>query len=148
MFLLLALATTGVFLFGMQRVLQGGWQGYAKPMVADYVDRLAAEIGSPPDADRAQALVARLPISVRIDGPQLHYDSHLAARFIGAGTATANATSVPKAGAWCDRRPTATASSSAWPGRCRATGRAPSAGSRWPGCCCSPSSPTRECAAC
>ena len=48
MFLLLALATTGVFLFGMQRVLQGGWQGYAKPMVADYVDRLAAEIGSPP----------------------------------------------------------------------------------------------------
>ena len=76
MFLLLALATTGVFLFGMQRVLQGGWQGYAKPMVADYVDRLAAEIGSPPDADRAKALVARLPISVRIDGPQLHYDSH------------------------------------------------------------------------
>lgn len=76
MFLLLALATTGVFLFGMQRVLQGGWQGYAKPMVADYVDRLAAEIGSPPDAARAQALVARLPISVRIDGPQVHYDSH------------------------------------------------------------------------
>jgi signal transduction histidine kinase len=76
LFLLLALATTAVFLFGMQRVLQGGWQGYAKPLVADYVDKLAAEIGSPPDEARAMAIVARLPLSIRIDGPQLHYDSH------------------------------------------------------------------------
>jgi signal transduction histidine kinase len=75
-FLLLALATTAVFLFGMQRVLQGGWQGYAKPLVADYVDRLAAEIGSPPSEERARAIVARLPVSIRIDGPQVHYDSH------------------------------------------------------------------------
>ena len=76
LFLLLALATTLVFLFGMQRVLQGGWQGYAKPLVADYVDKLAADIGSPPDEARAKAIVARLPLSIRIDGPQLHYDSH------------------------------------------------------------------------
>jgi signal transduction histidine kinase len=76
LFLLLALATTAVFLFGMQRVFQGGWQGYAKPLVADYVDKLAAEIGSPPDEARAKAIVARLPLSIRIDGPQLHYDSH------------------------------------------------------------------------
>ncbi len=60
----------------MQRVLQGGWQGYAKPLVADYVDKLAAEIGSPPSEARAKAIVARLPLSIRIDGPQLHYDSH------------------------------------------------------------------------
>ena len=76
LFLLLALATTAVFLFGMQRVLQGGWQGYAKPLVADYVDKLAAEIGSPPDEARAKAIVARLPVSIRIDGPQVQYDSH------------------------------------------------------------------------
>ncbi len=76
LFLLLALATSAVFLFGMQRVLRGGWQGYAKPMVADYVDKLAAEIGSPPDEARARAIVARLPVSIRIDGPQMHYDSH------------------------------------------------------------------------
>ena len=80
LFVLLALATTCVFLFGMQRVLQTGWQGYAKPMVADYVDKLAAEIGSPPDAARAQSLVARLPVSVRIEGPQVHFDSHPAYR--------------------------------------------------------------------
>jgi signal transduction histidine kinase len=76
LFLLLALATTAVFLFGMQRVLQGGWQGYAKPLVADYVDKLAVEIGAPPDEERAKAIVARLPLSIRIDGPQVHYDSH------------------------------------------------------------------------
>jgi signal transduction histidine kinase len=80
LFLLLALATGAVFVFGMQRVLQGGWQGFAKPMVADYVDKLAAEIGSPPSEARAHAIVARLPVSIRIDRPQLQYDSHPAQR--------------------------------------------------------------------
>lgn len=76
LFLLLAVATTAVFLFGMQQVVRGGWRGYAKPLVADYVDKLAAEIGSPPDAARARSIVARLPVSVRIEGPRLQYDSH------------------------------------------------------------------------
>lgn len=76
LFLLLALLISSVFLFGMQRVIGAGWQGWAKPLVADYVDRLAADIGSPPSVARAQALVARLPISVRIDGPEVQYDSH------------------------------------------------------------------------
>jgi signal transduction histidine kinase len=75
LFLLLALGTSGVFLFGMQRVLQGGWQGWAKPLVADYVDHLAADIGDPPDADRARALAARLPITVRIEGPRVQLDT-------------------------------------------------------------------------
>ena len=69
--LLLALASSGVFLFGTQRIIAAGWQGWAKPLVADYVDRLADEVGNPPDAARAAVLVARLPITVRIDGPQL-----------------------------------------------------------------------------
>ena len=75
-FLLLALAVSAVFLFGMKRVVQTGWEGYARPMVADYVDKLADEIGSPPDVTRAQAIVARLPVTVRIDGPAVHFDSH------------------------------------------------------------------------
>jgi signal transduction histidine kinase len=75
-FLLLAAAMTGVFLFGMQRVVAGGWQGYAKPIVADYLDRLTAEIGTPPDVARAQAVAARLPISVRIEGPIVRHDTH------------------------------------------------------------------------
>ena len=76
LFLLLALATTGIFLAGMQRALSGGWSGVVRPLVADYVDRLAADIGSPPDVARAQALVQRLPLSVRIEGPALQFDSH------------------------------------------------------------------------
>jgi signal transduction histidine kinase len=76
LFVVLALASTAVFLFGMQRVLSGGWQAWARPLVSDYVDRLAAEIGSPPDAGRARALALRLPIRVRIDGPVVRYDSH------------------------------------------------------------------------
>ena len=76
LFVLLALATTAIFLSGMQRALSGGWSGVIRPLVADYVDRLAAEIGSPPDVAKAQALVQRLPLSVRIEGPAVQYDSH------------------------------------------------------------------------
>jgi signal transduction histidine kinase len=75
LFLLLAVGTIGVFVIGMQRALHNGWEAYAMPLVADYADRLAAEIGSPPDVQRARALTERLPITVRIDGPRVQYDS-------------------------------------------------------------------------
>jgi signal transduction histidine kinase len=76
LFLLLALATTAIFLVGMQRALSGSWSGVVRPLVSDYVDRLAADLGSPPDLARAQALVQRLPLSVRIEGPLVQWDSH------------------------------------------------------------------------
>ena len=76
LFAVLALGTTAVFLLGTQRLLQPGWQAYARPMVADYVDRLAAEIGSPPSAERARDISRRLPIAVRIEGPRLQLDTY------------------------------------------------------------------------
>ena len=79
LFLVLALGIATVFLLGMQRLLQSGWQAYAKPLVADYVDRLALEIGSPPDIAIARALTQRLPISVRIEGPTVQLDTTSAA---------------------------------------------------------------------
>ena len=75
LFVLLALATSAVFLVGMQQLLRNGWQDYVKPLVADYADRLAADLGSPPDPERARALARRLPISVRVDGPQVNFDT-------------------------------------------------------------------------
>lgn len=74
-FLLLALALAGTFLFGMQKVLGGGWREAVRPLLGDYVDRLVAEIGVPPSRERAEALTRRLPITVRIDGPQLVWQS-------------------------------------------------------------------------
>jgi signal transduction histidine kinase len=76
LFLLLALASTAVFVIGTQQVVRGGWQGYAKPMLADYLDRLASEIGSPPDEAKARAMTRRLPLSIRIEGPAVRFDSH------------------------------------------------------------------------
>ena len=76
LFLLLALAMSVAFLGGMQKAFSVGWRDAVRPLLTDYVDRLAADLGSPPDPARAQALVSRLPISVRIDGPVTHYDSH------------------------------------------------------------------------
>lgn len=76
LFLLLALAMTAVFLFGTQRALTVGWRGAALPLLSDYVDRLAAEIGSPPSVERAQALVGRVPVTVRIAGPKVNWQSH------------------------------------------------------------------------
>ena len=75
-FVVLACLSTTVFVFGMQRALHAVWGGYAQPLLADYVDRLAAEIGNPPDPERARALAARLPITVRIEGPAVQFDSH------------------------------------------------------------------------
>ncbi len=76
LFLLLALAMTAIFVMGMQRALSIGWRDAARPLVVDYVDRLAAELGSPPRIDAAQALVRRLPLSVRISGPQVNWRSN------------------------------------------------------------------------
>jgi signal transduction histidine kinase len=76
LFLLLALAISAVFLFGLQRSVQGGWMAYGRPMLIDYADRLAAEIGSPPDVARAQAIADRLPVTVQIDGPVVQFRSH------------------------------------------------------------------------
>lgn len=74
-FLVLALAMAAIFALGMQKAMSIGWRGAVRPMVADYVDRLAAEIGDPPSVERAQALVQRLPVSVVISGPQVNWRS-------------------------------------------------------------------------
>jgi signal transduction histidine kinase len=75
MFVLLALAMSVSFVAGMQRAMSFGWRDAVRPLVGDYVDRLVAEIGSPPSVARAQALVQRLPISVAISGPQIEWRS-------------------------------------------------------------------------
>ncbi len=79
-FVLLALVLAVVFVAATQRLVSGGWQAWAQPLVADYVDRLTLELGTPPDKDRAVALAARLPVSVRIEGPMVRFDSHPADR--------------------------------------------------------------------
>jgi signal transduction histidine kinase len=76
LFVLLALAMAAVFVGGMQYALSIGWRDAARPLVMDYVDKLAAEIGSPPSVERAQALVDRLPLRVTISGPQVNWRSH------------------------------------------------------------------------
>jgi hypothetical protein len=76
LFLLLALAMAVTFVIGMQTALSIGWRDAARPLVMDYVDQLANEIGSPPSLARAQALVQRLPLSVRISGPVVNWRSN------------------------------------------------------------------------
>jgi signal transduction histidine kinase len=75
LFLLLALATTVAFVGGMQKALSVGWRDAARPLVSDYVDRLVAEVGTPPSVEKAQALARRLPVEVRISGPQVNWQS-------------------------------------------------------------------------
>ena len=57
----------------MQRALSGGWTEAVRPLVADYVDRLAAEIGSPPDleAPRRSPSGCRCRSGSRAGGSQL-----------------------------------------------------------------------------
>ncbi len=72
---------TLTFVGGMQAVMRSGWQDIARPLVSDYIDRLTAEIGTPPDVAKAQALTRALPIRIRIEGPVVNWSS----RPIGAG---------------------------------------------------------------
>ncbi len=74
-FLLLALAMGLVFIAGMRSTFASGWRDAGLPLVSDYVDRLTAEIGTPPDIARAEALTRRLPIAIRIRGPVVNWDS-------------------------------------------------------------------------
>ena len=53
-FLVLALVMTAIFLAGMQRAIGIGWRQAVAPLLADYVDRLVAGIGSPPSVERAK----------------------------------------------------------------------------------------------
>ena len=76
LFLLFAFAVVVTFIGGTQSALRYGWQGYARPLVSDYVDRLVAQIGTPPDVDRAKALTDRLPLRIRIEGPTVRWSSH------------------------------------------------------------------------
>ena len=76
LFVALALAMSVIFVLGMQAALRSGWQGYAGPLIADYIDTLAAQIGTPPDVAKAQALTQRLPLRIRIDGPSVNWSSH------------------------------------------------------------------------
>ena len=75
LFFALALAISGTFMFGMQRAFSTGWRDVIQPLVADYVDRLAHDLGDPPDIARAQALAERLPVLIEIDGPNVHWRS-------------------------------------------------------------------------
>ena len=75
LFLLLALAMSAVFLGGIGRAFSVGWRDAVAPLINDYADRLAAEIGTPPSIDRARAIAERLPVVVRIEGPQVNWQS-------------------------------------------------------------------------
>lgn len=76
LFVLLALGMAAIFIGGMQYALSIGWRDAARPLVSDYVDKLAADIGMPPQVERAQALVDRLPLRIHISGPSVNWASH------------------------------------------------------------------------
>ena len=75
-FLLLAAAMAVTFIGGARQAFSVGWRDAAVPLLTDYIDRLAAEVGDPPQVARAEALVERLPITVRIEGPRIQWQSH------------------------------------------------------------------------
>jgi len=75
LFLVLAIAVAVTFMLGMHVVQTGGWHESLRPLVMNYTDMLAAEIGSPPDIERARVLAQRLPLHIRIEGPQVNWDS-------------------------------------------------------------------------
>ncbi|MCW5652592.1 HAMP domain-containing sensor histidine kinase [Hydrogenophaga sp.] len=77
-FLLLAMGMAFTFISGAQKAFSVGWREAARPLLMDYVDRLAADIsaGGVPDVEKARALTQRLPVTVDISGPVVNWRSH------------------------------------------------------------------------
>jgi len=75
LFVVFALAVAVTFLLGIRQLQFGGWREVMHPLVTNYADMLVAEIGMPPDVDRARALASRLPLRIRIEGPTVNWDS-------------------------------------------------------------------------
>lgn len=77
-FLVLAAAMTFVVITGAKQAFSMGWREAARPLLMDYVDRLANEVtaGGAPNVERAQAIAARLPLTVRIEGPHVQWASN------------------------------------------------------------------------
>jgi signal transduction histidine kinase len=75
LFLVLALAVGVTFMLGHMTAQRVGLHEYVRPLVLNYADTLVAEIGSPPDVDRARLLAQRLPLHIRIEGPHVNWDS-------------------------------------------------------------------------
>lgn len=78
LFLLLALGMAFTFISGAQKAFSVGWREAARPLLMDYVDRLAAEVtvDGVPSSERALALTQRLPVTVDISGPVVNWRSH------------------------------------------------------------------------
>jgi signal transduction histidine kinase len=79
-FLLLAGVMAFTFIGSMQRAFALSWRDAARPMLMDYVDHLTAEItqdkSGAPSTEKALAITQRLPLTVRIAGPQINWQSH------------------------------------------------------------------------
>ncbi len=77
-FLLLAMAMSFTFITGAKQAFSVGWREAARPLLMDYVDRLAGEVaaGGSPSVERAQAITQRLPLTIGIAGPQVNWRSH------------------------------------------------------------------------
>jgi signal transduction histidine kinase len=75
LFIVLAVAMAITFIVGRNVMSHVGWREYLRPLVMNYTDTLTAEIGSPPDVERARVLTQRLPLRIRIEGPDINWDS-------------------------------------------------------------------------
>lgn len=78
-FLLLAFLVAFIFIGGAQKAFTLGWREAGRPLLMDYVSRLANDVAPQgrPDVAQAQALVQRLPIvTIDISGPEVQWRSH------------------------------------------------------------------------
>lgn len=78
-FLLLAFAVAFIFISGAQKAFSLGWREAARPLLMDYVTRLADDVApaGTPEVARAQALTQRVPIlTIDITGPRVQWRSH------------------------------------------------------------------------
>ena len=88
LFRVLAVAVGVTFMLGMHVLRDVGLHEYMRPLVLNYTDTLVAEIGSPPDVDRARVLTEAAIMGKRDELRGLK-ENVIVGRLIPAGTGMA-----------------------------------------------------------
>ena len=71
----IAIATVLILSITFSMGLRDQWRVNMRPHIVQYLDYVNADIGNPPDVNRARDLAARLPINIYIAGPDLDFST-------------------------------------------------------------------------
>ena len=76
LFSIVSLLIIALLLVTLAHGFRSQWRTTLRPHLEQYLDLVNAEIGTPPDVDRAREMADRLPIDIYVHGPGMRYSTN------------------------------------------------------------------------